>query len=52
MKMLTETPTPSGKPQFSQRPARRKSVSAILREAYRRYSPDALTRRAVRRALS
>ena len=52
MKTSTDTPTSSDKSQFSQRPARRKSVSEILREAYRRYSSDATTRRAVRRCLS
>ena len=39
----------------SPRPARqlrRRSVAAILREAYRRFTGDADTRRAVRRGLS
>jgi len=52
MKMPTENPRTGGNAQFAQRPARRKSVSAILREAYRRFASDETTRRAVRRGLS
>ncbi|MCE9609959.1 MAG: hypothetical protein K8R23_07090 [Chthoniobacter sp.] len=52
MKMPTDTPLAGGKARFAQRPARRKSVSAILREAYRRFASDETTRRAVRHGLS
>ena len=38
-------------PRQRPQPARRKSVAAILRAAYRRYAGDAVTRRAVRRCL-
>ena len=52
MKIQTGNPLGGGKVPLSARQARRKSVAAILRAAYRRFTGDAATRRAVRRGLS
>lgn len=51
MKIPLWKQTDGAKASEQARPPRRKSVEAILRAAYRRFTGDAVTRQAVRRCL-